>query len=107
MTATRHRAVICLASVLLAFGCEEKKSGSANTAASGSSAPQKLAVSSYDPTRELYQELNPAFAKWYKQTAGKDVTAETDHGPSGKQGRDIAAGKETDVAALSVSITSG
>jgi sulfate transport system substrate-binding protein len=62
----------------------------------------KLSVASYDPTRELYQELNPAFEKQYQQASGKAVDAETDHGPSGKQARDIAAGKESDVAALSV-----
>jgi sulfate/thiosulfate transport system substrate-binding protein len=87
--------------LLAGAGCEEKKTTSApEAAASGQVA--KLSIASYDPTRELYQELNPAFERWYKQTAGKDVKAETDHGPSGKQARDIVAGKESDVAALSV-----
>lgn len=82
-------------------GCEEKKTTSAPTTAPPGQVA-KLSIASYDPTRELYQELNPAFERWYKQTAGKDAKAETDHGPSGKQARDIVAGKETDVAALSV-----
>jgi sulfate transport system substrate-binding protein len=86
--------------LLAGAGCEEKK-----PAPGGSGAPGqvlKLSVASYDPTRELYQELNPAFEKQYQQASGKAVDAETDHGPSGKQARDIAAGKESDVAALSV-----
>jgi sulfate transport system substrate-binding protein len=108
------RASIVLAGLLVALvnGCEEKKATPQSSSATQPSAqqggsaggPVKLSVASYDPTRELYQELNPAFAAWYRKTAGQDATAETDHGPSGKQGRDIAAGKATDVAALSVSV---
>ena len=63
--------------------------------------PQVLKVSSYEPTVELYKALNPAFKKFYA-AQGHDVTVQTDHGPSGKQARDIANGKETDIAALSV-----
>ncbi|HTN85355.1 MAG TPA: sulfate ABC transporter substrate-binding protein [Sorangium sp.] len=97
-------ALACGALLLAATGCEEKKTTTAAPEGSASAPAQvaKLSVASYDPTRELYQELNPAFERWYKQTTGKDVDVETDHGPSGKQARDIAAGKETDVAALSV-----
>jgi sulfate transport system substrate-binding protein len=62
-------------------------------------AQQILHVSSYEPTVELYKALNPAFEK---TPAAKGVKVQTDHGPSGKQARDIAQGKETDVAALSV-----
>ncbi len=62
-------------------------------------AQKVLHVSSYEPTVELYKALNPAFEK---TAAAKGVTVQTDHGPSGKQARDIAQGKETDVAALSV-----
>jgi sulfate/thiosulfate transport system substrate-binding protein len=60
-----------------------------------------LKVSSYEPTVELYKALNPAFQKFYAGQ-GRQITVQTDHGPSGKQARDIAQGKETDVAALSV-----
>jgi sulfate transport system substrate-binding protein len=41
---------------------------------------------SYDPTRELYQAINPAFATYWKQKTGKDVTFRMSHGGSGKQG---------------------
>lgn len=101
----------CVVSALLFVGCKEKSSAPPTTQATGgdsgssdSTAAVKLSVASYDPTRELYQELNPAFAAWYEKTTGRKAIAETDHGPSGKQARDIAAGKETDVAALSVSV---
>lgn len=89
--------------LVTAAGCEEKKpapAGGSQAAPAGQTL--KLSVASYDPTRELYQDLNPAFEKHYQQATGKSVDAETDHGPSGKQARDIAAGKESDVAALSV-----
>ncbi|WP_437853795.1 sulfate ABC transporter substrate-binding protein [Sorangium sp. So ce363] len=96
------RSALALGTLLLAAaGCEEKTTATAPDA-SAEGRVAKLSVASYDPTRELYQELNPAFERWYKQTTGRDVDVETDHGPSGKQARDIAAGKETDVAALSV-----
>ncbi|WP_437795888.1 sulfate ABC transporter substrate-binding protein [Sorangium sp. So ce693] len=96
------RSALALGALLLAAaGCEEKTTAAAPDA-SAEGRVAKLSVASYDPTRELYQELNPAFERWYKQKTGRDVDVETDHGPSGKQARDIAAGKETDVAALSV-----
>jgi sulfate transport system substrate-binding protein len=60
-----------------------------------------LKVSSYEPTVEFYKAINPAFQKFYG-SQGKQITVQTDHGPSGKQARDIAQGKESDVAALSV-----
>ena len=41
---------------------------------------------SYDPTRELYQEFNKAFAKEWKAKAGDDLKLKTSHGGSGKQG---------------------
>lgn len=67
-------------------------------------AQQVLKVSSYDPTVELYKALNPQFETYYKTKTGKDIKVQTDHGPSGKQARDIAAGKESDIAALSVDV---
>src|SRR5690349_20005564 len=104
MKTSAHRELACLASLVLAFpGCEEEKATSSNTPGRASAAVTR-AVSSSDRTRELYQDLHPARAQWYKQSTGKDATAETDHGSSGKQGRDVAARKQTDVAALSVEI---
>lgn len=55
---------------------------------------------SYDPTRELYQAINPAFAKFWHDKTGKTVTFLMSHGGSGKQSRAIIDGLEADVATL-------
>ncbi len=57
---------------------------------------------SYDPTRELYQAINPAFAALWKQKTGKDVTFKMSHGGSGKQSRAIIDGLSADVATLAL-----
>jgi sulfate/thiosulfate transport system substrate-binding protein len=57
---------------------------------------------SYDPTRELYQVINPAFAKYWKEKTGQDVTFKMSHGGSGKQSRAIIDGLEADVATLAL-----
>ena len=55
---------------------------------------------SYDPTRELYQEINPAFAKLWKDKTGKAINFQMSHGGSGKQSRSIIDGLPADVATL-------
>ena len=57
---------------------------------------------SYDPTRELYQEYNPAFAKYWKAKTGQDVAIEQSHGGSGKQARAVIDGLEADVVTLAL-----
>lgn len=57
---------------------------------------------SYDPTRELYQVINPAFAKYWKGKTGQDVTFKMSHGGSGKQSRAIIDGLAADVATLAL-----
>ena len=57
---------------------------------------------SYDPTRELYQEYNTAFARYWKAKTGDDVTVRASHGGSGKQARAIIDGLEADVATLAL-----
>jgi len=57
---------------------------------------------SYDPTRELYQEFNAAFAKHWKAKTGQDVTIKQSHGGSGKQGRSVIDGLEADVVTLAL-----
>ncbi|MCB4811108.1 sulfate ABC transporter substrate-binding protein [Methylovorus menthalis] len=57
---------------------------------------------SYDPTRELYQDFNAAFAKYWKAKTGDNVTIKASHGGSGKQGRAIIDGLEADVATLAL-----
>jgi len=57
---------------------------------------------SYDPTRELYSEFNQAFAEYWKEKSGRDVTINQSHGGSGKQARSILDGIEADVATLAL-----
>jgi sulfate/thiosulfate-binding protein len=58
---------------------------------------------SYDPTRELYQDYNEAFAKYWKAKTGDNVKVQASHGGSGKQARAIIDGLEADVATLALS----
>lgn len=57
---------------------------------------------SYDPTRELYQDINAAFSKeWLKKT-GQKVTVQQSHGGSGKQARAVIDGLQADVVTLAL-----
>jgi sulfate/thiosulfate transport system substrate-binding protein len=55
---------------------------------------------SYDPTRELYQDINKAFAAQWKQKAGDDVKVKQSHGGSGKQARAVVDGLDADIVTL-------
>ncbi len=57
---------------------------------------------SYDPTRELYQDYNVAFAKYWKAKTGDNVSVKASHGGSGKQGRAVIDGLEADVVTLAL-----
>jgi len=57
---------------------------------------------SYDPTRELYQDFNKAFAKEWKAKTGETVTVKQSHGGSGKQARAVIDGLEADVVTLAL-----
>src|SRR5574343_178342 len=57
---------------------------------------------SYDPTRELYQDFNAAFAKQWKAKTGETVTIKQSHGGSGKQARAVIDGLEADVVTLAL-----
>jgi len=62
----------------------------------------KLLNVSYDPTRELYQEINAEFAKAWKAKTGDTVTVSQSHGGSGKQARTVLDGLEADVVTLAL-----
>lgn len=57
---------------------------------------------SYDPTRELYQDVNAAFAKSWKAKTGDNVKIKQSHGGSGKQARSVIDGLEADVVTLAL-----
>ncbi|HVZ70978.1 MAG TPA: sulfate ABC transporter substrate-binding protein [Polyangia bacterium] len=62
----------------------------------------KLLNVSYDPTRELYTDVNAAFAKQWQQKTGQTVTINQSHGGSGKQARSVIDGLEADVVTLAL-----
>lgn len=55
---------------------------------------------SYDVTRELYKEINPAFIQHWKETAGETIAVEQSHGGSSKQALSVANGLEADVVTM-------
>ncbi len=84
---------ICLvvaAAVLLGFGNYDRDRS-----------PKLLNVS-YDPTRELYAELNPRFIKAYRDTTGNQVQVEQSHGGSSRQARAVNEGLAADVVTLAL-----
>jgi len=81
-----------IAAALLVSGCG--KGGAGDT-------PKLLNVS-YDPTRELYKDINTAFAAQWKKDHGQDVGFEMSHGGSGKQSRAVIDGLGADVVTLAL-----
>lgn len=68
----------------------------------GAHAATTLLNVSYDPTRELYKEINTEFAKKWKAETGEDITLRASHGGSGKQARSVIDGLEADVVTLAL-----
>ncbi len=62
----------------------------------------KLLNVSYDPTRELYHQVNVAFARAWKEKTGDTVTIQQSHGGSGKQARAVIDGLPADVVTLAL-----
>jgi sulfate/thiosulfate-binding protein len=65
-------------------------------------ADQEILNVSYDPTRELYSEVNAAFALQWKEQTGQTVNIQQSHGGSGKQARSVIDGLEADVVTLAL-----
>jgi sulfate/thiosulfate transport system substrate-binding protein len=72
------------------------------TAAAGAAHAQTLLNVSYDPTRELYSELNAAFIKHWQAKTGQTVTIRQSHGGAGAQTRAVIDGLEADVVTLAL-----
>jgi sulfate transport system substrate-binding protein len=87
---------LALSSLVFIQSCSSK------TQATSGPATIHLLNVSYDPTRELYQELNKSFADDWKQKTGQIVTIEQSHGGSGKQARSVIDGLQADVVTLGV-----
>jgi sulfate transport system substrate-binding protein len=86
--------LLFLASVLATFGSVAAPARAANTI--------ELLNVSYDPTRELYQDYNAAFARYWKAKTGDDVVVKQSHGGSGKQARSVIDGLPADVVTLAL-----
>jgi sulfate/thiosulfate-binding protein len=81
--------------LLLPAACSNKAEGGAGDAVT-------LLNASYDPTRELYEDVNAAFIKSWKAKTGQDVTINQSHGGSGKQARAAIDGLQADVVTLAL-----
>jgi len=90
-------APLAVAAAVVSAGC----AGTQGQPASGS-APVELLNVSYDPTRELYQDVNAAFSRQWQQRTGQVVTFKQSHGGSGKQARAVIDGLEADVVTLAL-----
>ena len=64
--------------------------------------PVTLLNASYDPTRELYKDINAAFLKEWKEKSGEMIEIKQSHGGSGKQARAVIDGLEADVVSLAL-----
>ena len=95
-----RRAFLAIGALLLAsasgIGCSSSKSGD------GSSGTLELLNVSYDPTRELYEDVNAAFGKSWKVKTGQDLKIKQSHGGSGKQARSVIDGLEADIVTLAL-----
>jgi sulfate transport system substrate-binding protein len=70
--------------------------------AAAAAAPIQLLNVSYDPTRELYRDVDAAFARSWKAKTGQDVTIKQSHGGSGSQSRAVIDGLPADVVTLAL-----
>jgi len=73
-----------------------------NPVAAHAAAPVELLNVSYDPTRELYRDIDAAFAADWKAKHGQAVTIKQSHGGSGAQARAVIDGLQADVVTLAL-----
>ena len=87
-----------LSAVLVGCGATPQSS----QPATGARPATQLLNMSYDPTRELYQEFNGAFAKDWEARTKQPVSIKQSHGGSGAQGRSVIDGLDADVVTLAL-----
>ncbi|WP_313738061.1 sulfate ABC transporter substrate-binding protein, partial [Acinetobacter sp.] len=73
-----------------------------STISLGAAAKDFLNVS-YDPTRELYEDVNKDFSKYWQSRTGQKINFKQSHGGSGKQARAVIDGLDADVVTLALS----
>jgi sulfate/thiosulfate-binding protein len=64
--------------------------------------PAEILNVSYDPTRELYADINTAFARYWKDHVGQDLKIDLSNGGSGAQSRAVIDGLQADVVTLAL-----
>lgn len=105
MTYKKRVSAILLASALtvgVLAGCGSTSDSSSASGSGENGGSVELTNVSYDPTRELYEAYNKAFAAHWKEQTGQDVTVTQSHGGSGKQALEVANGLEADVVTLAL-----
>src|SRR5436190_20106305 len=98
---TYRRLLVALSGAALLASCSSQPDAKDGDKA-GSSASVQLLNVSYDPTRELYEAINPKFAAQWKAETGQDVKVNMSHGGSGKQARAVIDGLDADVVTLAL-----
>jgi sulfate/thiosulfate transport system substrate-binding protein len=100
MLVRRGGALLALA---LLTACQREAAPAASArSATEKPAQVRLLNVSYDPTRELYADLDGAFARYWKERHGQEVRIEQSHGGSGKQARSVIDGLQADVVTLAL-----
>jgi sulfate/thiosulfate-binding protein len=103
MASSSFRFGSLLLSALLVSACSKSETQSAPTGATAETpASVELLNVSYDPTRELYEEYNAAFAKHWQAKNKQSVTVRQSHGGSGKQARSVIDGLPADIVTLAL-----
>ena len=90
--------ILCVLALTFLAAC----GGSSDDAGDGASKHVTLLNVSYDPTRELYRDLNAEFAKDWQARTGQQVTIKQSHGGSGSQARAVIDGLPADVVTLAL-----
>lgn len=85
-----------------AIGCSETNSSGASNGGSSASKSIELLNVSYDPTRELWREINEKFVPQYQKEAGVKLEINQSHGGSSTQARAVIDGLEADVVTLAL-----
>jgi sulfate/thiosulfate transport system substrate-binding protein len=99
MTISKYLAVLGTA---MALATVAACGGGAPSGSGASGTPIELLNVSYDPTRELYQDVNAAFVKQWQSASNQPVTVQQSHGGSGAQARAVIDGLEADVVTLAL-----
>src|SRR3546814_13580502 len=85
--------ILTLAGLLAATACSDK-GGNDQSGGEGTAKTVTLLNVSYDPTRELYKEVNAGFARQWEADTGHKIRFNMSHGGSGKKTRAVIHGRE-------------